>query len=44
MVSGTAGLVISYYGDTAPGATMVLIAVVIFLITILMRFCAKTKW
>ena len=44
MVSGTAGLIISYYGDTAPGATMVLIAVVIFLITILMRFCAKTKW
>ena len=43
MVSGTAGLVISYYCDTAPGATMVLVAAVIFFVTIVVRFCSRTK-
>lgn len=44
MVSGIAGLVISYYADTAPGATMVLVAVTIFLLTIGVRTVSKTKW
>ena len=44
MVSGTAGLIISYYADTAPGATMVLVAVIIFLLTVGAGTVSKTKW
>lgn len=44
VISGSAGLIISYYADTAPGATMVLVAVVIFLATIAAKTCSKTKW
>lgn len=36
-VSGISGLILSYYWDTASGATIVLIAAVFFLITFLMR-------
>lgn len=41
-VSGVAGLVISYYADTAPGATMVLIAVIIFILTVLYRSLSRS--
>lgn len=41
-LSGITGLVISYYADTAPGATMVLIAVVIFVVTVLYRSLSRT--
>lgn len=36
-VSGVAGLILSYYWDTASGATIVLISAVFFLVTFLVR-------
>lgn len=42
MISGILGLIISYYADTAPGATMVLIAVVIFIAVVLHRSLSRT--
>lgn len=42
LASGIAGLIISYYADTAPGATMVLISVVIFIATVLYRSLSRT--
>lgn len=37
LISGIAGLILSYYWDTASGATIVLISAVFFLVTFLMR-------
>ncbi len=37
MVSGVGGLIVSYYADTATGATIVLAAMAIFLVTLMMK-------